>query len=140
MKAQKGFTLIELAVVIAIIGILAAVAIPRFADTTTNAELALIKDFKAQLVTAAGVYTSQQGTLPNDFGDFVATNAAASGQYTISLKKLGPAGCTTATAAASITCDVAGFKKWKTLAYTWNGGAITGSASGQGGNATNSTF
>ncbi|WP_418312002.1 type IV pilin protein, partial [Phascolarctobacterium faecium] len=36
-KNRKGFTLVELVVVIAILGILAGLAIPRFMDATTNA-------------------------------------------------------------------------------------------------------
>jgi len=50
-KSTKGFTLIELVMVIVILGILAAVAVPKFADITGDANRAV---FKADLANVAG--------------------------------------------------------------------------------------
>ena len=52
MMNRKGFTLIELLIVVVIIGILAAIAIPKFASTKEKAYLASMKSDLRNLVTA----------------------------------------------------------------------------------------
>ena len=63
---QKGFTLIELMIVVAIIGILAAIAIPAYQDYTIRAQvsegLSLASDVKAGVAE----YTAQTGDWPTD--------------------------------------------------------------------------
>jgi MSHA pilin protein MshA len=53
VRSQKGFTIIELVVVIVILGILAAVAFPKFQDLTGDAKQAVVNGGKAALVSAA---------------------------------------------------------------------------------------
>jgi len=60
MKTQKGFTLIELVMVIVILGILAAVAIPKFADLTSRAETSAEEGIIGGLRSALSVYASDQ--------------------------------------------------------------------------------
>src|SRR5829696_2729240 len=54
--AKKGFTLIELLIVVVIIGILAAIAIPKFANTKEKAYVASMKSDLRNLVTAQEAY------------------------------------------------------------------------------------
>ena len=89
MKAQmqKGFTLIELMIVVAIIGILAAVALPAYQDYTKRAHVSEGLSLAAGLKTAATEYYSSEGKWP-------ANNAAAGAEATI-----------TGNAVSSITID-----------------------------------
>jgi type II secretion system protein G len=53
---RKGFTLIELLIVVVIIGILASIAIPKFANTKEKAYIASMKSDLRNLVTAEEAY------------------------------------------------------------------------------------
>jgi prepilin-type N-terminal cleavage/methylation domain-containing protein len=61
MQNRKGFTLIELLIVVVIIGILAAIAIPKFANTKEKAVLASMKSDLRNMVTAEeGFFSDNQ--------------------------------------------------------------------------------
>lgn len=58
-KSQKGFTLIELMIVVVIIGILAALAIPRFMRSTTKAKQSEAKQLLKQIYTMQRAYRQE---------------------------------------------------------------------------------
>ena len=58
LRQRKGFTLIELLIVVVIIGILAAIAIPKFANTKSKAYVTAMKSDLRNLVTAEEAFFS----------------------------------------------------------------------------------
>ncbi len=75
LRNSKGFTLIELLIVVVIIGILAAIAIPKFASTKQKAYVAAMKSDLKNYVTAEESYFADY----NSYG--TAANVVAAGAF-----------------------------------------------------------
>jgi prepilin-type N-terminal cleavage/methylation domain-containing protein len=63
-KGEKGFTLIELLIVIAIIGILAAIAIPMYRTQTIKAKLTEVTNGMSNVASAMASYWQESGSWP----------------------------------------------------------------------------
>ena len=107
-NVQKGFTLIELMIVVAIIGILAAVAVPAYQDYTVKSKLQELTSLATPALTAVGVACSEANLFPSGAtitNTSVGLSLAASitGKYTKSVTV-----ASTSASSATVTAVIGG--------------------------------
>ena len=102
---QKGFTLIELMIVVAIIGILAAIAIPAYQDYTVRAKMSEAVNAVAPAKTAVSEYFISVGRMPST--QALAGFSATVGSKYVDQITLTSAAATTATLTITTTTAAA---------------------------------
>ena len=81
-QTQRGFTLIELMIVVAIIGILAAVAIPSYRDYTARAQVSEAVSLAAGFKTGLSEFYTSNGAFPGQANrTLTAAGSTVSGKY-----------------------------------------------------------
>jgi len=136
-NTQQGFTLIELMIVIAIVGILAAIALPAYQDYTVRAKMSEVIAKVAEAKTTVAEYVAAKGSMPLnatkagittagngnfvDSATFTGTANGLAGTYTVAASndpELGDA--------AAMSVQLGGAANSTTRTVTWQCGPIAG--------------
>ena len=106
-KMQKGFTLIELMIVVAIVGILAAIAVPAYQDYTTRAKVSEVVNAMAPAKTSISEFFISQGSFPAN-ASTAGFNTAVGSKYVSTIAYTRSSATSGRITAASSSTDIGG--------------------------------